>query len=512
MAGNDVVLEGFICPICMTDFKAPHHLTKHFEEVHNDDPEILRSLKDLFGKAKKKILKQDDIPEAFPSAIPQDKRRSPEINWGPQEIGAITSHTKYFKDVRNARLERYAYETNKLLIRLDKLLNNLPSDPVDRKAHERTIVPWIDEKDVKLCPNCAKSFHLARRKHHCRLCGAVMCHNCTIFLSLIDARKMTSPVSIQDDSVLSPTSERAFTERVTRAGIGLTKLARSPSNGSLNSVLSLVNDPASGEQHFRVCTHCINLLDAREMQKAKQFDKPIICVFYEKMREYMNEASQYLAMYNKMWESLKEGETIYGLEDAQSLRVKLAKLGENIDATSKRILVLGVKKGTEDSQEALGQELRLYQMVRTSAMIFLKEELLALQPLPSVEEYAALQEERQKRIEARIAYERQLEEEQREKPKEQRKKDTWNLDSSPALKTSQAQAMVTQSQGWGPSHITPIMSSSMDPIIEQMSNLRAYIKQARDDCKYDEVATLENNLRELQSAYFAMTQSNSNDG
>lgn len=48
--------------------------------------------------------------------------------------GVITSHTKYFKDVRNARLERYAYETNKLLIRLDKLLNNLPSDPVDRKG------------------------------------------------------------------------------------------------------------------------------------------------------------------------------------------------------------------------------------------------------------------------------------------------------------------------------------------------------------------------------------------
>jgi len=42
---------------------------------------------DLFGKAKKKILKQDDIPETFPNAIPQDKRRSPEINWGPQEIG-----------------------------------------------------------------------------------------------------------------------------------------------------------------------------------------------------------------------------------------------------------------------------------------------------------------------------------------------------------------------------------------------------------------------------------------
>lgn len=46
----------------------------------------------------------------------------------------------------------------------------------------------------------------------------------------------------------------------------------------------------------------------------------------------------------------------------------------------------------------------------------------------------------------------------------------------------------------------------MDPIIEQMNNLRSYIKQARSEFKYDEVATLENNLRELQSAYFLMKQ------
>lgn len=117
--------------------------------------------------------------------------------------------------------------------------------------------------------------------------------------------KMTSPVNVQDDSALSPTSKRAIPERMVRAGRGLTKLARSPSNGSLNSMLSLMNDPAGSDQHFRVCTHCMNLLEAREKQKAKQFDKPIICQFYEKMREYMSEASQHFTMYSKMCESLK---------------------------------------------------------------------------------------------------------------------------------------------------------------------------------------------------------------
>ncbi|XP_017763467.1 PREDICTED: rabenosyn-5 isoform X2 [Eufriesea mexicana] len=484
MADNEEVLEGFICPICMTDFKTPNQLTKHFEDFHNDDPEILKSLKDLFGKAKKKILKQDEMSDSFANNIPSTNRQlSPELNWGPQEIGAMRSHTKYFKDIRNMRLERYSIETNKLLIRLDKLLNNLPSDPVDRKVHERTIVPWIDEKDVKLCPTCAKSFHVARRKHHCRLCGAVMCHNCTIFLSLQDARKMTSPVSVQDDSAVSPTSERPITERIVRAG---------------------------SEQHFRICTHCANLLNAREKQKAKHFDKPIVCQFYDKMRAYMKEASQHVEMYNKMWESLNEGESTYNLEDAQALRIKIAKLGENIDLISKRISVLGTRCVENPPQD---QELRLHHMVRMSAMIFLKEELLSVQALPSEERYAELQKERQRRLEARIAYERQLEEEQRERSKEQRKKDSWNLEVRPTVKENQPNAVVlNQSQGWGPSSITPIMPSSMDPIIEQMSNLRAYIKQARADYRYDEVATLENNLKELQSAYFTMKQSNNSDG
>lgn len=506
MAFSTQILEGFICPICKTNFETPNDLTRHFEELHNDDPEIFKSLKDLFGKAKKKILKQDEIPEVFPCS-PNNQIQTLEITREQQEPGLTRSHTIYFKEIRHMRLEPYNSETNKLLMRLDKLLFNLPLRPAARKEHERSIVPWIDETHVNLCPNCAKNFHVTRRKHHCRLCGAIMCHNCTSYLSLLDARKMTSPVSIQDDSAVSPTSERSFSERVMRTGIGLTKLVRSPSSGSLNSVLALVNDSTNAEQHFKVCMHCMNVLNAREKQKEKQFHKPIVCQFYEKMRSYMEETMQLLVMYNKMNESLREGESTYDLQDAQTLRLKIAKLGENIDTISKRILVLGTRDVESPPQ---GQELRLHQMVRASAMIFLKEQLLLIQPLPSVEEYEALQEERQKRIELKAAYERRLEE-QRQRSKEQHKRETYNLESGPFIKENQQQMILDQSQGWGPSTTIPVMPCSMDPLIEQMSNLRAYIKQARADCKFDEVATLENNLREVQSAYFAKQESNNTE-
>lgn len=129
-----------------------------------------------------------------------------------------------------------------------------------------------------------------------------------------------------------------------------------------------------------------------------------------------------------------EGESTYNLEDAQALRIKIAKLGESIDLISKRISVLGTRCVEHPPQD---QELRLHHMVRVSAVIFLKEELLTVQVLPSKEKYAELQKERQKRLEAKIAYERQLEEEQREKSKEQRKKETWNLEIRPIVKENQ---------------------------------------------------------------------------
>lgn len=125
---------------------------------------------------------------------------------------------------------------------------------------------------------------------------------------------------------------------------------------------------------------------------------------------------------------------MYNLEDAQALRVKIAKLGENIDSISKRISVLGTRCVENPPQE---QEHRLHEMVRVSAMIFLKEELLSIQGLPSRETYAELQKERQKRLEARIAYERQLEEEQRDKLKEQRKRETWNTETRSSVKENQ---------------------------------------------------------------------------
>jgi rabenosyn-5 len=50
------------------------------------------------------------------------------------------------------------------------------------------------------------------------------------------------------------------------------------------------------------------------------------------------------------------------------------------------------------------------------------------------------------------------------------------------------------------------MSSSPDPMLQQMDIIRNYIKQAKQAKKMDEVETLERNLLELEAEYYKNQQ------
>ncbi|WVW78231.1 hypothetical protein I302_100184 [Kwoniella bestiolae CBS 10118] len=44
-----------------------------------------------------------------------------------------------------------------------------------KRAAEQAIVKWEDDGEVKKCRICQSSFSLSNRKHHCRLCGRIIC-------------------------------------------------------------------------------------------------------------------------------------------------------------------------------------------------------------------------------------------------------------------------------------------------------------------------------------------------
>ncbi|XP_041976863.1 rabenosyn-5 [Aricia agestis] len=433
-ASEDEILEGFLCPICKADLKSATQLTSHFESLHSEEQDVLRSLKDIFGKAKKIILNTDetDLKETFDRAL---KFSSQEYYYPPEEeqtIGVSRSSTDYFKGVRSARLERYATETNKLLIRLDKLVCNMPTESNQRKQHEQQVVPWLDGTSVKLCPNCAKAFNLTRRKHHCRLCGSILCHDCSIFLDLNVARGIVDPSAPQTSQA----------EEVTEK------------NG------------------LRLCEHCYKLIELRKQVQENRNAKTALMTAYEQMRSLMDQAEPAVAMYEKMCQSLFDGETTYNLSDVNAMRGRIGKLAEGIDLLSKQITLFPCEPGTRHA--------KLQNAIRQAAAHYIKEDLLSLRKLPTEAQIEEVRRERYEKAQKQVQIERQRAERERERRDE-------NEPSSSRVETTH---------------------DDDNPLLEQMNIIRGYIKEARKELKFEEVAILENNLKELKKEYQLQMLSN----
>ncbi|KAL4707400.1 hypothetical protein ACJJTC_008585 [Scirpophaga incertulas] len=430
-SSEDQILEGFLCPICKADLKSASQLTSHFESLHQEEQDVLKSLKEIFGKAKKIILNDDtDLKETFDKAL-KFNSQDQEYYCEEQSVGVSRSSTDYFRAVRSARLERYATETNKLLIRLDKLVCNMPTDQNLRKQHEQIIVPWLDGTLVKLCPNCAKTFNITRRKHHCRLCGSLLCHDCSVFLDLNVAR------SIVDPSV-SNTSTEPDQENLEKNGL-------------------------------RLCEHCYNLIELRKQVQESRNAKTVLVTAYEQMRSLMEQARPAVAMYEKMCQSLFDGETTYHLGDVNAMRGKIGKLAEGIDLLSKQIVNFSAEPGTRQA--------RLQTAIRQAAALYIKEDLLSLRKLPTEAQIEEVRRQRYERAERQIQLERRRMEAEvaRQPPAE-----------PPEPPEPRAPAAGDDDN---------------NPLLEQMNIIRGYIKEARRELKFEEVAILETNLKELKKEY-----------
>ncbi|KAH8298229.1 hypothetical protein KR018_011409 [Drosophila ironensis] len=471
-AGGGEILEGFLCPICRADLKSIDMLTDHFARQHAEEEATLKTFKDIFSKAKKKILNNFDDERRGGAAAaspgnassssaagarsangdrngPSNARSRMNVfnQMGRQQAGAECSHFDYFQSVRNPRLERYASETNKLIIRLHRLLKDLPPDSVQRRQHEQQTVTWLDGSSVKLCPSCARSFHIARRQHHCRLCGGIMCHDCSKFLPLEDAMQLASLSSTRSEPL---------------------------------------QQLHQNERSIRLCEHCLWLLDTRRDMHESRTCRPLLVQVYEQIRQLQKEVTPDLDTYLKIINSLNEGDTIFTLADASALRGKIGQVAEAMDVRSKRILAIFCEPGSRE--EALKKAIRL------GCIQAIKDRMLSLPPLPEEAHIEQMQERRRMETQQRILTEQRLAMEAFERN---------NQASQPAEPSqpesgSFAQGTDLQSlNNWSAPQAASKLSLD-DPLIEQINIIKGYIKQARQDMNFEVVETLELNLRELQ--------------
>ncbi|KAI1442086.1 VAC1 protein [Annulohypoxylon stygium] len=133
--------------------------------------------------------------------------------------GFTRDHTKDFAAIRRKRVDRQTLEISRLEKRLTKLTQLLAHPPEEagtssgtsllsplaaqrnqRKAIEQTIVTWEDDGKVAKCPFCQQEFSWTFRRHHCRICGRVVCSDLQTGCS--------SDVGLNVANSSAPTSEK----------------------------------------------------------------------------------------------------------------------------------------------------------------------------------------------------------------------------------------------------------------------------------------------------------------
>jgi len=510
-------LEGFICPMCMADLKGENQLIVHFDEKHSrEDPEIVKSFKELFIKAKKKIINKND-QENEQAPVLENTDFSKEVYGKESSLyhpvsgihkdileeadSDIQVFDKFdqFREERAKRVDVRTMDINKFIVRLEKLMNQLPSDPVKRRNHEQKVVPWINEKDVPRCPECASSFNMMKRRHHCRLCGGVMCEDCSDFVSFELAERLINPATISkfnqsnDAPKTSPNKSKAQAKKD-------------------ELITNLLDFAGFGEDQrsFRSCKLCKEVLDKRDQRlRIKTAPDPDLVRYYCHLQKLLSQGEEMSQKYHKMADSLNNGESTYQIKEAQVLRMQVMKVAETVPVLAKKIEELP----PDDAKCA-----KLQDRIRAAAMNFVKETLVGLPPTPTEAEFEDIKRQKAHEAAKRIEEEKKSALEAKIKSESLKKNQPFSkthiLDAVSKKQlfpvtgngaTSRQSKKDVKIIGQGFVSTAGQETVDDDPLGQQIHNLKQFIKQAKAAGKFDDARILENNLKDFQEEHRRQT-------
>ncbi|KAJ2100870.1 carboxypeptidase Y-deficient [Coemansia sp. S100] len=108
----------------------------------------------------------------------QTNERRRVVEDGP---GVVRSLTAGFMNMRRAAVSAARLEDNRVERRIERLA--LAHSGSDVAEAEQRVVAWEPDDSRDVCPLCERRFgRVSVRRHHCRICGRVVCGSCTSLL------------------------------------------------------------------------------------------------------------------------------------------------------------------------------------------------------------------------------------------------------------------------------------------------------------------------------------------
>ncbi|TCD63295.1 carboxypeptidase Y-deficient [Steccherinum ochraceum] len=239
-----------------------------------------------------------------------------------------------------------------------------PGSKADIRAMEQTITPWEDDAAVSQCPLCKASFHpLTNRKHHCRLCGRIIC-----------SLPVKYPQRPQTCSLLFVADPQTGQIEEVGEGVDYGVRRRTASTvGKGKGRESLPSDEDKFLRGVRICRDCRPVLLRRQyMQEVHR--TPLFSKLYDAFALLEKEIEEALPAFQELLLNLNNDER--PAPEASSARKRLLEAFAQYDALAKRIRSLPSPGGQGSSQD------RVQTAILTRANLFLQKNMFPLQAIP----------------------------------------------------------------------------------------------------------------------------------
>ncbi|KAM0792406.1 hypothetical protein ACM66B_005085 [Microbotryomycetes sp. NB124-2] len=348
---------------------------------------------------------------------------------------------------------------------------------------EQRIVAWQEDSEVTRCPICSASFGLKTRRHHCRLCGRVVCFlpptlpvppSTTL---TAETRAPPAPVRPIRCSTFFTVEYEGQSGTAEKHPVGVVhEVETAEPESALTAFEKAPPKPKDERKKVRVCRDCLNTV-LRQQMKTLPVRTPTWLKLYEVLVQLEKEIEAVLPEFQELVLGLQKPASVTNHSQpsaaaAESMRKRLLTSLASYDTLSKRVRDLPLNEGSPPG----GSQDRLQRAIATRAGMFLSEKLALLRSLGDIEERASGRGKTQAATQQATAV-----------------KSLASLLADDKGGDGSSTAVINEKVG-----VELEASAKLSVLLEQEALVRSYVEDANARRQFEDAASLKASLNELQ--------------